>query len=160
FLAGDSAHTTSPTGGHGMNTGIADAVALSWMLEARLSGWGGEQLLHAYDAERRPVGLRNSANAAANYQGWLEKSGYANVLAEGPEGEACRQEVGRRLVQSLHGEWHSLGIDLGFRYEGSPIIVPDGTAPTPDQPSEYIPSSRPGHRAPHAWMSDGRSTLD
>ena len=160
FLTGDSAHTTSPTGGHGMNTGIADAVALSWMLDARLRGWGGEHLLQAYDAERRPIGLRNSANAASNYQGWLEKSGYANVLIEGPEGEACRKEVGRRLVASLHGEWNSTGIDLGFRYEGSPIIVPDGTPPTPDQPSEYIPTSRPGHRAPHAWLNDGRSTLD
>ncbi|HWM67852.1 MAG TPA: FAD-dependent monooxygenase [Steroidobacteraceae bacterium] len=160
LLAGDSAHTTSPTGGHGMNTGIADAMDLSWMLDALLKGWGGEQLLSAYDLERRPVGIRNSANAAANYQGWLEKSGYADVLTEGPAGDACREEIGRRLVASLHGEWNSLGIDLGYRYEHSPVIVSDGSPPTADETSEYVPTARPGHRAPHAWLADGRSTLD
>jgi 2-polyprenyl-6-methoxyphenol hydroxylase-like FAD-dependent oxidoreductase len=38
FFAGDSAHTTSPTGGHGLNTGIGDALSLGWMLHAVLSG--------------------------------------------------------------------------------------------------------------------------
>ncbi|MDB5582438.1 MAG: putative monooxygenase/hydrolase [Bradyrhizobium sp.] len=160
LLAGDSAHTTSPTGGHGMNTGIADAVDLSWMLDAVLKGWGEDALLDAYDLERRPIGTRNSASAAKNYSGWMENSGYADVLAEGPAGEACREDVGRRLVQSLHGEWHSLGIDLGYRYDGSPVIVPDGTPATPDDTSIYVPTARPGHRAPHAWLADGRSTLD
>ena len=49
---------------------------------------------------------------------------------------------------------------LGYRYEGSPIIVPDGTAPTTDDPAIYEPTARPGHRAPHAWLAEGRSTLD
>ncbi|WP_201766531.1 FAD-dependent monooxygenase [Sphingobium baderi] len=160
LLAGDSAHTTSPTGGHGMNTGIADAVDLSWMLDAILKGWGDENLLAAYDIERRPIGVRNSASAAKNYGGWMENSGYADILADGPVGEACRADIGRRLVETLHGEWHSLGIDLGYRYDGSPIIIPDGTPPTPDDTSDYVPTARPGHRAPHAWLADGRSTLD
>ena len=160
LLAGDSAHTTSPTGGHGMNTGIADAVDLAWMLDAIIKGWGDEGLLEAYDIERRPIGARNSASAAKNYSGWMVNTGYADVLAEGPQGDACRADIGRRLVESLHGEWHSLGIDLGYRYEGSPIIVADGTPPTPDETSTYLPTARPGHRAPHAWLGDGRSTLD
>ena len=160
LLAGDAAHTTSPTGGHGMNTGIADAVDLAWMLDAIIKGWGGEGLLEAYDIERRPVGARNSASAAKNYSGWMVNAGYENILAEGPEGDACRADIGRRLVESLHGEWHSLGIDLGYRYDGSPAIVADGTPPPPDDTSTYIPTARPGHRAPHAWLADGRSTLD
>jgi hypothetical protein len=160
LLAGDAAHTTSPTGGHGMNTGIADAMDLTWMLDALLSGWGGENLLAAYDLERRPVGVRNSAEAAHNYSGWREERDYSLVLEDGSAGDACRARVGEQIVRSLHGEWNSLGVDLGYRYDGSPAIVPDGTLPPADEVSDYVQTARPGHRAPHAWMRDGRSTLD
>ena len=54
----------------------------------------------------------------------------------------------------------SLGIQLGYRYDDFSIVVPDGTPPGPDDPSEYIQTARPGARAPHAWLADGRSTLD
>ena len=37
---------------------------------------------------------------------------------------------------------------------------PDGTAPTADEPGTYVPTARPGSRAQHAWLRDGRSTLD
>ena len=57
-------------------------------------------------------------------------------------------------------EWFSIGIHLGYRYEGSPLIVPDGTPEPPDEVMDYAPTARPGHRAPHAWLKDGRSTLD
>ncbi|MFB0874476.1 MULTISPECIES: FAD-dependent monooxygenase [unclassified Sphingobium] len=160
LLAGDSAHTTSPTGGHGMNTGVADAVDLAWMLDAIQSGWGSDGLLTAYDIERRPVGVRNSASAARNYGNWVDRSGCADVLLDGPEGDACRRRLGERLQSSLQEEWYTLGVELGYRYENSPIIVPDGSLPTPDNPSEYIQTARPGHRAPHVWLADGRSTLD
>ncbi|MFD8339316.1 FAD-dependent monooxygenase [Streptomyces solisilvae] len=160
LLAGDAAHTTSPTGGHGLNTGIGDVSDLGWMLDALLAGWGGDRLLDAYDLERRPVAMRNSASATANYQGWVDNSGYADVLEPGLVGEECRRRAGERLTSTLHSEWSSLGVDLGYRYEGSPIIVADGTPAPADHPSEYIPTSRPGHRAPHAWLADGRSTLD
>ena len=45
FLAGDAAHQYIPTGGYGMNTGIADAVDLGWKLAARIHGFGGPALL-------------------------------------------------------------------------------------------------------------------
>ena len=128
-----------------MNTGIGDVSDLGWMLEALTVGWGGEVLLDAYDAERRPVAIRNSASSTSNYQGWVDNHGYADVLDPGPVGEACRREIGKRLTGSLHSEWSSLGIDLGYRYESSPVIVPDGTPEVPDDPSEYIPTARPGH---------------
>jgi hypothetical protein len=60
----------------------------------------------------------------------------------------------------LAQEWHSFGVAMGYRYDTSPVVVPDGTPPTPDDPSEYVPTARPGHRAPHAWLADGRSTID
>jgi 2-polyprenyl-6-methoxyphenol hydroxylase-like FAD-dependent oxidoreductase len=160
FLAGDAAHTTSPTGGHGLNTGIGDVSDLGWILTALVQGWGGEHLLEAYDAERRPVAIRNSTSSTANYRGWFDSNNYSDLLDPGPSGVACRKAVGDRLVESLYAEWNSLGIDLGFRYEGSPVILADGTPPPPDDASIYVPTARPGHRAPHVWLEDGRSTLD
>src|SRR5262249_8762271 len=50
---------TKPRAGYGRNTGIADACDLAWKLAALVRGFGGPGLLHSYDAERRPVGLRN-----------------------------------------------------------------------------------------------------
>ena len=160
LLAGDAAHTMSPTGGHGMNTGIGDACDLGWILDALVKGWGGEGLLDAYDKERRPVGLRNAESSTANYKVWVQNGEYRDLFAAGPSGDDCRKRVGNYFIESLHSEWNSIGIALGYRYEGSPIIVPDGTEPTSDDAANYIPTSRPGHRAPHAWLSDGRSTLD
>ena len=160
LLAGDAAHTMSPTGGHGMNTGIGDVSDLGWMLEALASRWGGEGLLDAYDIERRPIGLRNARSSTANYEVWVQNGDYENVFTAGATGDACRKRIADFFVKSLHSEWNSTGVALGYRYEGSPIIIADGTPPTLDDPSDYIQTARPGHRAPHAWLSDGRSTLD
>jgi FAD binding domain len=56
LLAGDAAHTHSPAGAQGMNTGLQDAVNLGWKLGAVLSGWAPGWLLDSYHAERHPVG--------------------------------------------------------------------------------------------------------
>jgi len=160
LLAGDAAHTTSPTGGHGLNTGLGDVSDLGWMLAACLEGWGGPGLLHAYTQERRPVAVRNSTLSSRNYEQWVEPLDYSQILASGAEADAARRTVGDRLVTSLHGEFNSQGVGLGFRYEGSPIVVPDGTPEPPDEVSTFVSTDRPGHRAPHAYLEDGRSTLD
>lgn len=57
-------------------------------------------------------------------------------------------------------EWFTLGIHLGYRYEGSPIIVADGTPEPPHPLSRYTQTARPGHRAPHGWLGAQRFTLD
>lgn len=161
LLAGDAAHTTSPTGGHGLNTALGDVVGMGWVLEALLKGWGGPQLLQAYGAERRPVALRNGQSSTRNYKGWVRRDAdYARMEDAGPEGDAARAQVGRQLNEMLYPEWNSLGIAMGYRYEHSPVVIGDGTAEPADDPSDYLPTSRPGHRAPHAWLADGRSTLD
>lgn len=159
LLAGDSAHTTSPTGGHGLNTGIGDVHDLGWMLDAVLSGWGGSQLLEAYTLERRPVAVRNCGSSTRNYQAWVETR-RDKVLEASAEGNAQRKAIYEQLSASLQQEWHSQGVGLGYRYEGSPIIQPDGTPAPEDDPTLYVQTARPGHRAPHAWLSTGRSTLD
>ena len=55
FIAGDAAHSHPPYGGYGLNSGLEDAVNLSWKLAATLQGWGQSGLLDSYDLERRPV---------------------------------------------------------------------------------------------------------
>lgn len=160
LLAGDAAHTTSPTGGHGLNTGLGDVSDLGWMLQARIEGWGGPGLLSAYTAERRPVAVRNSAASTNNYGKWVRAIDYSLVMDDTAAGEAARREIGDTLVESLHGEWHSQGVGLGYRYDTSPLVVADGTPPTPDEVSTYVPTARPGHRAPHVYLADGRSTID
>jgi 2-polyprenyl-6-methoxyphenol hydroxylase-like FAD-dependent oxidoreductase len=161
LLAGDAAHTTSPTGGHGLNTGLGDVVGVGWVLEALLKGWGGPQLLRAYEVERRPVAIRNSESSTRNYRGWVRRdTDYALIDDAGPEGEAARTTIGRRLSEMQYPEWNSLGIALGYRYNQSPVIVGDGTPEPADDPSDYVQTGRPGHRAPHTWLADGRSTLE
>ncbi len=160
-LAGDAAHTTSPTGGHGLNTGLGDVVGLGWVLEAMVKGWGGPQLLQAYEAERRPVAIRNGQSSTRNYKSWVRRDDdYQQVEEPGSEGDAARASIGTQLNAMLFPEWNSLGIALGYRYENSPVIVPDGSPEPPDDASVYVQTSRPGHRAPHVWMADGRSTID
>jgi 2-polyprenyl-6-methoxyphenol hydroxylase-like FAD-dependent oxidoreductase len=160
FIAGDAAHVMSPTGGFGMNTGIQDAVDLSWKLAAMIEGWGGDGLLDSYGVERQPIGTRNVTEASGNLRRMLSVPPHAELLDDTPQGAATRAEVGRAFSETMSHEWHTLGVHLGYRYETSPICWPDGSAAPPDEPGSYVPTARPGHRAPHATLSDGRSTLD
>ena len=57
-------------------------------------------------------------------------------------------------------EFRTLGLVLGLRYDGSPVVAADGTVPPPEQIGEYVPSACPGGRAPHAWLADGSSLFD
>ncbi len=161
FLAGDAVHQLSPTGALGMNTGIADAVDLGWKLAAALQGWGGRGLLASYDLERRPIGTRN-VSMTAEFYGEHQKfdDGIAAIEDAGPRGEEVRARVGEALVRGVGRMFRTTGMQIGYRYEGSPICVGDQTPPEPDHPENFVPSARPGARAPHAWLGDGRSMLD
>jgi 2-polyprenyl-6-methoxyphenol hydroxylase-like FAD-dependent oxidoreductase len=161
FLAGDAVHQLSPTGALGMNTGIADAVDLGWKLAAVLQGWGGAQLLSSYDSERRTIGQRNVAMAAEFYLAHDEFSGgTAAIHEDGGAGAELRARLGDTLVRRVGRMFRTIGLQIGYRYEESPICLQDGTLPYPDDPENFVPSARPGSRAPHAWLGDGRSILD
>jgi 2-polyprenyl-6-methoxyphenol hydroxylase-like FAD-dependent oxidoreductase len=163
FIAGDAAHLMSPTGGFGMNTGIQDAVDLGWKLAAAVRGWAGSSLLRSYESERRPVAVRNVAEASSNLGRMLstrQRLPPPEIFQAGPAGDAAREDYGRWFTATMRHEWFTIGIHLGYRYDGSPIIVPDGTPAPPLTTSSYVQTARPGARAPHAWLPDGRSTLD
>jgi 2-polyprenyl-6-methoxyphenol hydroxylase-like FAD-dependent oxidoreductase len=159
FLAGDCAHQNTPTGGYGMNTGVGDAVDLGWKLAATLEGWGGPALLSSYDVERRPVAQRNVEEATRNFQ--LRSFAAIPELTQAtPEGEAQRKRLGDEILRNTARELLSDGIAMGYRYDDSPVVCPDGSAPPAMSVTDYVQTSFPGARAPHVNLRDGRSTLD
>lgn len=56
FIAGDAAHTHSPMGGQGMNTGLQDTWNLAWKLGMVIRNEASDKLLDTYNTERRAVG--------------------------------------------------------------------------------------------------------
>jgi len=153
FLAGDAAHRFPPTGGFGMNNGIQDVHNLAWKLAAVLNGCALPGLLDTYDDERRPVAQSNTS--------WSVN----NAVRMGAIYSAIQSQDHAEMKAQIEDQKDHIaaeGQDLGFWYE-SAAVIPDGSEAPRTVPSEYLPTSRPGSRAPHAWLEqEGRpvSTLD
>lgn len=160
FLAGDAAHQNHPSGGFGLNTGMGDVDDLGWKLAAVLQGWGGSSLLDSYEIERRPVGLRNINQAYTGHVDNRDRPSHPDIAKDTPEGARARARMKEQILASQPSMVLTDGIALGYRYDPSPIVWNDGTPPTPDTISVYVPTARPGSRAPHAWIAEGRSTVD
>jgi len=160
FIAGDAAHLFTPTGGLGYNTATEDAVNLAWKLAAVLRGQAGPALLDSYERERKPLAERNTGYA----RHFADSVGLFPALPvlddDSPAGRDERARAGQHLDAHVRLEFNIPGVTFGGRYDGSPIIVPDGTTPPPDQPNDYVPTACPGGRPPHAWLEDGRSLFD
>ncbi|HET9714584.1 MAG TPA: FAD-dependent monooxygenase [Pseudolabrys sp.] len=156
FLAGDAVHLFTPTGGFGMNTSIDDAANLAWKLAAILQGWGGRRLLDSYEAERMPVALRNTDAARRLAANIGDTDVDACIEEQTPAGQSARQAAGLMLSQ-FSEQFASIGVQLGARYDGSPILPGDAAAPA-DSFTSYTPSSVPGGRAPHFWIDEKRSS--
>ncbi len=155
FLAGDSVHLVIPTGGLGMNGGVGDAIDLSWKLAATLQGWGGPNLLRAYEIERRQVGDRNvgaSRYATLGRRKW--RALWKPYIRDNtPEGAALRAEITRVTDVEQRKSNEMIGAELGYRYVDSPIIcdVPGG----PEHLFRtYQATTWPGARLPHVWLED------
>jgi hypothetical protein len=82
------------------------------------------------------------------------------LFQDGPEADAIRNEYGAWFTETMRHEWFMNGFHLGYRYDDSPIVWPDGTPAPPFETSTYTQTARPGARGPHVWLADGRSTLD
>ena len=160
FLGGDAAHLFTPTGGLGYNTAVEDAVNLGWKLAAMVKGWGGPALLDSYETERQALAKRNTGYA----RGFADSIGLfvpsPAIEDDSPAGATARQVAGDHLNAHSRAEFNIPGITFGGRYDGSPIIVSDGTAPPPDAANAYVATACPGGRAPHLWLGDGRSLYD
>ena len=142
FLAGDAAHQYIPTGGYGMNTGIADAVDLGWKLAATVKGFAGPGLLYTYESERRPVGYRNRLASERH-------TGVRLKIAELYQTERDPDSLGRAIAALGNAENESWGIEFGYRYdgvEGDPVV--------------YRPTTAPGARLPSTFLRDGSALYD
>lgn len=162
FIAGDAAHLVIPTGGLGMNTGVGDAIDLSWKLAATLAGWGGPQLLASYEQERRAIGLRNVKTSGAAMSGRLSwrAAWHSDIRKDTPEGAAIRAEIASRFDVEQRKVTEILGIEAGYRYVDSPLVWPEaGAGPDPDNVA-YVPTTWPGARMPHVWLDDGTALHD
>lgn len=172
FLAGDAAHRHPPSGALGLNTGIQDAHNLAWKLAVALSGNAQSTLLDSYEAERRPVAQRvveralyslfnqiaitvgTGVTPAGNPE-WNRAQMLA-LFADTPDGRT-RRTLLKEYFNTNRITTEHLGLEIGYDYSGSPVVLADGTSgPEPDPLGlEYVQTARPGHRMPHAWLDRG-----
>ncbi|KAL2864436.1 FAD binding domain-containing protein [Aspergillus lucknowensis] len=164
LLAGDAAHHIPPHGGYGMNSGIVDAFDLGWRLAALVKGYGGRPLLiEAYTLERRRGMLRALLRS---HRHLTEHLGLADIYArhwdvlaaDSAEGVGVRALIERYLTLS-GPDTTDFGLELDLRYDFSPGVVPDMSAVLPVDVKRYVPSTRPGSRAPHVFLKGGRVSV-
>lgn len=94
--AGDAAHSFPPTGGLGLNSGIADVHNLAYKIAAVQQGWGGKALLESYGAERRHVAEVNSKQSVKN-----GKKIFSFLKAIGAAGIDDVEETRRNLYKTV-----------------------------------------------------------
>jgi hypothetical protein len=145
-----------------MNAGIADTLNLGWLLAARLQGWGSEAILDAYEAERQPITEQVSNFAMDHAQKMIRARRAVPAHIESPdaEGAAARALVGQEAYDLNVQQFCCAGLNFGYYYSGSPIIVADDETPPPYTMGSFTPSTVPGCRVPHVWLADGRSLYD
>ncbi|MQB34284.1 FAD-dependent monooxygenase [Rhizobium rhizogenes] len=161
FIAGDATHQYMPTGGLGMNTGLAEAHNLAWKLGATIKGWGGPKLLKSYETERLAVARRNREHvkkcAAASFEAIFARSDH--MLDDSAAGIADRAAVAQDFETKTSRLYESLGAEIGYRYK-SEIIVHDGQAADDDLEIRYHPTTLPGARLPSSFLKDDRAIFD
>jgi 2-polyprenyl-6-methoxyphenol hydroxylase-like FAD-dependent oxidoreductase len=159
FLAGDAAHLNPPFGGHGLNTGLGDAVDLGWKIAATLDGWAGPGLLDSYEIERRPIQERVIREATVNMGVTSPELLAAGLDEDSAAGESARRAAGARIQAAKRAEFHALDLVLDVRVAPSPVIVGGDTATGKPAAGDAGPPVA-GALLPHAWLDSGRSLYD
>ena len=151
LLIGDAAARLSPAGGLGLNTGLQSAHNLAWKLAAVVNGTASPALLDTYPQERHGAALWVLAHTNKNSE---------EIFAIVQAAMADDWDKVRDLIAHNRRAGSNLGIDLGIEYPAG-AFIPDGTPAIPrtDPANDYVPNARPGSRAPHFLLADGRSIL-
>ncbi|CAK7237887.1 hypothetical protein SEUCBS140593_010181 [Sporothrix eucalyptigena] len=161
FLVGDAAHAFPPTGGLGLNCGIADAHNIGCKLAAVLNGWSTPTILDRYEAERRQIALVYAAQSVKNGKkifSFLKALGTAGIedVDEARANlhrsihDAAKQEMIAREVAGQQEHFDNLELHIGYVY---------GDKSTPPHASHFTPKCVPGARLPHAWITPLRSDV-
>lgn len=162
FLCGDAAHIWAPWAGHGMNTGIVDAVSLSWQLAAVIQGWGSVSMLDCYELERHEVDKQISTlvmNKCTEYvRDNMKNRVPAAVDLDDEQGRQVRAAIGNKLLEVNRPQFGHIGLNFGYYYDKSPIIAYDSEAAPGYDMGSYTPSTVPGCRLPHFFI-DGKTSL-
>lgn len=162
FLAGDAAHQFFPTYGLGCNTAALDTTNLGWKLAAVLDGWASPQLLQTYKSEMRALAQDRrdySARGAEICRTWHSRA-RPEVMDPSEAGDAARKELADVIAAIHPALYGSLGLELGFRYAASDVVVPDGSSEPASDDIRYLPTTWPGSRLPHVFLVDGTSIFD
>lgn len=147
-MAGDAAHSFPPTGGLGVNTGIADVQNLIWKIHAVEQGWASEALLDTVSSERIPIAKENCLQSKIN-----EDTIFRLINAALRPGKTAEEVMAdptlRKHIQDAIAEnydhFHSLNLQLGYVY-GRNLTR---------RPSDYKKELYPGARLPHVWLEAG-----
>src|SRR4051794_12174205 len=138
FLAGDAAHVVPPNGGFGGNMGVQDALNLAWKLAAVINGEAGPALLDSYEAERLPLCELTVQQAYTRY---------------------ATRVVPERGTDGVQPPIPDIELEIGLVMRSAAILREEG-----DDGALHLAAAalggRPGARAPHVVLADGRSTLD
>ncbi len=156
LLVGDAAHRFPPTGGLGLNTGVADAHNLAWKLASVVHGTATPELVETYETERRPVAVRNAAASLANALQLIEVPAalgadddpevFAANMAARLADPSARAEIEAAIAnQAAH--FDLLGLQLGYTYRlGSPdpAVEPERRA--------HLRPVQPARRTAPPWL--------
>ena len=144
LLAGDAAHVCSPAQGHGMNSGLHDAINLAWKLALVCHGVATENLLDSYECERRPVAemVTRSGDDAET----------AEMVVD-PDARRARDETLRSVFADPGSRHHEAvaEAELDVDYADSPIVM-----------GRKHDTLAPGQRLPdtiEVRLADGRTCM-
>jgi 2,4-dichlorophenol 6-monooxygenase len=176
FLVGDAVHRHPPTTGLGMNTCVQDAQNLAWKLAAVLKGRAAPALLDTYAIERQPIGMRIVDWAMFTMQNHfvvdagigllpmpvppeVHRAVFEIFFSDTPMGAARRARFAE-VIETQRTEFQAHDLEIGYSYPVG-ALVPDGSPLPAVDPmgSNYYPTTRPGHRLPHAWLHTDRSRI-
>lgn len=152
---------------HGLNDS-KDSYNLAWKLSLVIKGKADSKILDTYEHERRAIGRRNVDWGLFTFQNSAiinaviglvpgETSGnrarFAKLFEDSEIGAALRAQTAK-IIDSQRIEFSAHDIELGFKYGTRGFVIDDGTEPEESDPlgQNYVPSTRPGSRLPHAWI--------